>query len=573
MFWVTVADAVEPAEFEAMLDPDELSIMELFRHRLEIEQQEEKFDYHPQSQVQNPIHSIIHEHGNQNNLNSGNNQNNHNYNDNMGARNVQSPITITQINDSQIDSILLKIIEIAGLSGIDESDSDDSDDSDNAPILESESLEKLQKLRREGLLAEQPPYTTVTINLDEKKDFYYDENEDNNENVENEMIFVSSKSHILLHRCSNECSSDNQTINWYLCSICSSSESENNEESWDGWWCEHHLILKYKRIFELLGLEINGNLKSFLVENNSRMTDHGIPFICPECMDNIGEYNLSQFRDMFKSFLNIHYGNESGRWKLKDIENDSDYKWRTICVPALINFFKKIDYESEILQIYATKITFMNEGKEDFYDYIQSYRNRCNDKEQFKHYGDLINGDTNIIWSQLIKLKKFQINFICKHKQLLIKNKEKFKEKMWQETLKLVKTELKQLEMFYCLELIKSRIEAIIEVMASIFKRFYNPCLLKSNLKKLMKANMYISKSFEQRNVITEAVAYLYQIIFDYGCENRTSASKYKSRCKNGTTIDRLQSQHSTSALKLNCKQEYQKKITEWFKFANEISQ
>ena len=48
--------------------------------------------------------------------------------------------------------------------------------------------------------------------------------------------------------------------------------------------------------------------------------------------------NIRHFIDVLKI---LQYGNESGRLKLKDIENDSDYS----CIPALliINFFESID--------------------------------------------------------------------------------------------------------------------------------------------------------------------------------------------------------------------------------------
>ena len=94
-------------------------------------------------------------------------------------------------------------------------------------------------------------------------------------------------------------------------------------------------------------------------------------------MDNITTLNIKNYIDFFKSFLNIQYGNESGRLKLKNIENDSDYQWRCVSVQALLNFFKSIAHDCKTLETFANKTEFMTEGKEDFYKLINEFRDRC----------------------------------------------------------------------------------------------------------------------------------------------------------------------------------------------------
>lgn len=109
------------------------------------------------------------------------------------------------------------------------------------------------------------------------------------------------------------------------------------------------------------------------------------------------------------------------------------------------------------------------------------------------------------------------------------------------------------------------------ENMCSILKRIYNVSWLKSSLRKALTANLFVNKSFEQRNIIVSGIAYLYQLIFDYGCEYRTTSKQYKSRTSEGTTMDRLSKKRKFSALDLDCKQKYQCKVQEWYLLSEKI--
>ena len=341
-------------------------------------------------------------------------------------------------------------------------------------------------------------------------------------------------------------------------------------EDWDGWFCYKHLALKVCRILKLKGFTLDCTMEElikFIKQNNERLTKSGQKWICPNCLDNITELNIKHYIQILKTFLNLQYGNESGRLKLKDIEDDSDYAWHCVCIPALLSFFT-VDYDVNILAKYGKSDEFMNEGRDDFLNHLRKLRDRCNSRDDWKHYIDLLPSNYDAVWKDILQLKSFILNFLSRNVELLIKKEEEFKAKLWEEMYQKIAA-LPNIEFMYRLELTKTRIEAILETMCSVLKILYNASMETTNLKKLLKANLLISKCMKQRSIVLEGLVYLYQILFDFGCEYETDS--YASKYENGQTMDRIENGNDESALTLDCSKNYHCELGQFFSYSNDL--
>lgn len=533
----TLEDVADVEEFEPMHNDGESELINMFRNNLESRGQSHQAtqpQYEPSNENPQPVRS--------------------NRNDPITTSHVS--IQIKEKNNANVDGITSKTIQLSGLSTSTSSENESKNnldsyqsDSDEEPLGLQMSHAMQMREKRKTFSKLKGPFTTISLDLDENKDFFYDNDNDN-------------KDDHTLDQCDDNC----QSI-LVLCSVCGDEDSD----SWNGWFCLDHLCKKIKKIFDLRGFKIEGNLKQFIRQRNVAHQRQGISWICPDCMDNITKLNIKHYIDFFKSFLNVQYGNEGGRLKLKNIESDSDYNWRCVSVQALIKFFESIEHDIESLVKFASNAEFMTEGKDDFYKLIDMFRDRCNSKDDYNQYSTLIPASNDVIWKDIMKLKHFIVDFFVKNRQLLRTDRDKFIETLWQSMMKYIKSELKNIEFLYALELLKARFESIMENMCSILKRIYNVSWLKSSLRKALTANLFVNKSFEQRNIIVSGIAYLYQLIFDYGCEYRTTSKQYKSRTSEGTTMDRLSKKRKFSALDLDCKQKYQCKVQEWYLLSEKI--
>ena len=185
-----MADVTNIEEFDAMLNEDEMGIINQFRHQIELEKEQ----VYSQRQSAEPFaaqESKSNQNDNKQDENSEHKNNNNNSSDcidydigSISIKRIQNSIVKLDLNDPF--EFILKDIglmrEQLNLGDIFESEYGSDDEAiatSPCPI---------------------PPFTTISIDLDEKKDFYYESKR--SENMEYSGDFEANDSHRLKHQCS-----------------------------------------------------------------------------------------------------------------------------------------------------------------------------------------------------------------------------------------------------------------------------------------------------------------------------------------------------------------------------------